>query len=283
MMTEHLFVEVKFTHALITVLEISLLICIYTIGLYFFLNYMGDSISLQKFDLIEGGFGAIIGLLLVFRTNKAYERWWEARSLWGNLVNISRNLAIKIQVHIQPTQQEAKEFATLISNFCDALAIHLRKSPDDIELHQYIRDKTIKHVPAYIATKLYEKIQHKIADKQSFNSWVMDRELRDLMVVCGGCEKIKNTLLSVSYRMFVKHVMILFILMMPLSILDNVGLYSIPIVIVTSYIILALEAIARNLEEPFGITEDHIQLCAINSNIKLSVHEILGVQYQNSN
>jgi putative membrane protein len=103
------------------------------------------------------------------------------------------------------------------------------------------------------------------------------------MVVCGGCEKIKNTLLSVSYRMFVKHVMILFILMMPLSILDNVGLYSIPIVIVTSYIILALEAIARNLEEPFGITEDHIQLCAINSNIKLSVHEILGVQYQNSN
>ncbi len=97
MMLKHLFVEVKVTHALKTVLEISCLSSLYTFFILILFNYTSMP-QLLWLENMEGAIAAIIGMLLVFRTNRAYERWWEARSLWGSLVNVSRNLAIKIKV-----------------------------------------------------------------------------------------------------------------------------------------------------------------------------------------
>ena len=275
MMLEHLFVEVKFTSALTRVVEISVVISLYTLGLYFIFQYLGH-IRWEWLDTAQSSFAAMIGLLLVFRTNKAYERWWEARSLWGSLVNTSRNLAIKVKVILAPNPEQAQDYAKAIINFRQALAIHLRKSPDDEELARLVdTTPTPQHVPAHLAKELFDKLYHHLPDERAIDRLMLAQEFSSLMDVCGGCEKIKTTFISISYRMFVKHVMIIFILAMPWSLIDNIGLYSIPVVIFTSYVMLALEAIARNLEEPFGVTEDHVQLCQINNGIERSVEEIL--------
>lgn len=276
MMLKHLFVEVKVTHALKTVLEISCLSSLYTFFILILFNYTSMP-QLLWLENMEGAIAAIIGMLLVFRTNRAYERWWEARSLWGSLVNVSRNLAIKIKVVLKPTKEEAIDYARMITGFSQSLAIHLRQSPDSEALTEIISTQRLpKHAPSYLAKELFNKM-YQYLDKQgrSVDQLLLDAEFRELMVVCGGCEKIKGTLMSTSYRMFVKHVIVLCILAMPFPLIQSMGYYSIFMVMFSSYLILALEAIARNLEQPFGVCEDHIQLCQINNNIQQSVNEIL--------
>lgn len=277
MLLEHLFVEVKFTNVLVKVLELSFLTSVYTFCLYLIFIYIGQP-HWPWLDKIEGGFAAIVGALLIFRTNRAYERWWEARSLWGTLINVSRNLAIKIKNIIKPSPQEAKKYAELITQFSQALAIHLRNNPSCQSLQAILKTKTLpEHVPAYIANKIYQKVYQNIPENKEIDKLIIDHEMRELMNVCGGCEKIKTTFISISYRMFIKHLILFFIIIMPLGLIDNIGLYSIPMVLFTSYIMLALEAIARNLEEPFGSTDDHIQLCEINAQLKKSIDEIFAL------
>lgn len=275
-MLKHLFVEFRITKALIMVLEVSILSSLYNLLLLLAFKYTSLP-QMHWLENMETAIAAIIGTLLVFRTNRAYERWWEARSLWGTLVNVSRNLAIKIKVIVEPSPEDAKAYARLIGDFGQALAIHLRQTPDNIALKALANSETLPiHTPAYIAKTLFSKIYRSLEkSNKTFEQLLLDPEFRELMVVCGGCEKIKNTLMSTSYRMFIKHVIVLCIIVMPFPLIQSMGYYSILVTLFSSYLILALEAIARNLEEPFGICEDHIQVCQINSNIKASVNEIL--------
>ncbi len=221
-------------------------------------------------------FGIILGLLLVFRSNRAYERWWEARTLWGQLINTSRNLAIKIKVLMSPDPQEAKEFADLIIAFCKVLSIHLRRKHTEESFEKYLPPgENPEHVPSYIATKLYQKIHPQAMSLREINRLFLDNDFTQLMNICGGCERIRNTYISLSFRVFVKHVFIVFILVLPYSLVESLGIWAIPATILISYLLTAIEGIARNLEEPFGLTEDHLHLNSFTKTIKTSVNQIL--------
>lgn len=113
---------------------------------------------------IPAGINAVatfaMGMLLAFRTNRAYERWWEARTQWGTLVNVSRNLAVKIRELVQPDEQETKEAYRLIVANCYALMDHLR---DDIKLETIAEflddDRLPEHEPAYVVRRIYSLLQ----------------------------------------------------------------------------------------------------------------------------
>ncbi len=275
-MIKELFVEVRFTDALKKVLLISLLTGLYATLLYYIINKTGFHFNMHWYQTFESIFGFVLGLLLVFRTNKAYERWWEARSLWGTLVNVSINLAIKIKVMLKPNNYESKRFINLITHFGPALAIHLRKEPSKEELKELLHYEELPpHVPSHIAKHLYRAIYEHRAKLTDTEKLIIDNDLRYFMIVSGGSEKIRNTLVSVSYRMFVKHVMILFILVMPCGLINTIGMGAIPITMATAYFMLALEGIARHLEEPFGRSEDHVNLCAVTAHIEKTVSDIL--------
>jgi putative membrane protein len=84
---------------------------------------------MRNISLVHSPLGFVISLLLVFRTNTAYDRWWEGRKQWGMLVNTSRNLALKLDTLLGENQEEAKQFfQAMIPNFAFALKNHLRKS-----------------------------------------------------------------------------------------------------------------------------------------------------------
>lgn len=274
-MIKHLFIEVSFTEALRKVIFLSVLIGLYGFAIYYFFPHLSVHVS-NSVTAFQQLFGIILGLLLVFRSNRAYERWWEARGYWGILLNVSRNLSIKCKVFLKPDKVMSRKLASLIIKFSYALAIHLRKNSSPHEFRKLLDCQTLpKHIPAYIADELYQLIynnQHKLSDAEK---WMIDKELRVLMDVCGGSEKIKTTLVSISFRVLIKHVIVVFIIMMPVSMNDIIGIFAIPATIVITYFILALEGIARNLEEPFGVTEDHINLCQINESLSQSINEIL--------
>jgi putative membrane protein len=219
-----------------------------------------------------------MALLIAFRVNRAYERWWEARTLWGTLVNVSRNLAIKIRELHQPDDDDCQSVRNLIVAFCLGLKDHLRGAVDLRKLPGFASDTAQpEHVPSYIVRRLYGlfhrwKANRTLSDEQL---WILDSEARVLLDVCGGCERIKATLMSVSWRFLTWQCIAVYLLVLPWGLVDDFGAWTIPLTILVAYFVMAAEAIAHYIEEPFGVDEDHVDLERISQVIDRSVSEVL--------
>jgi putative membrane protein len=105
--------------------------------------------------------------------------------------------------------------------------------------------------------------------------WVLDSEARVLLDVCGGCERIKTTLMSISWRFFTWECITIYLLVLPWGLVTDLHLWTIPISVLASYVVIAGEMIAHYVEEPFGVHEDHLDLERICQAIDDSVSEVL--------
>jgi putative membrane protein len=230
---------------------------------------------------LDAALSFAMALIIAFRVNRAYERWWEARTLWGTLVNVSRNLAIKTRELHQPDSEECQSIRNLVVAFCFGLKDHLRGDADLKKLPEFETDKaTPVHIPSYIVRKLYRRFHQWTTDGNlsDVQLLVLDSETRQLMDVCGGCEKIKTTLMSVSWRFFTWQCIAVYLLVLPWGLVDDFGPWTIPLVVLVAYFVMAGEVIAHYVEEPFGVHEDHLDLESICKGIDRSVSEILDTQ-----
>jgi putative membrane protein len=251
-------------------------------GFYSCLPLLVDRYSQVQFPGLLGGASAVLSfalaLLLGFRVNAAYDRWWEARKLWGTLVNVSRNLAVKIRELQRAEVAERQSVRDLVVAFCLGLKDHLRDEPDLKRLPGFEDDTaTPKHLPSYIARRLYGvfngwQTEGRLSDERL---WVLDSEARMLLDVSGACERIKTTLPSISWRYFTRQSILAVLIMLPWGLVESFGPWTIPLTILISYIVIAGEAVARWVEEPFGRGEDHLDLESICLAIDRSVSEVL--------
>jgi len=154
----------------------------------------------------------VISMLLVFRTNTAYDRWWEGRKLWGSLVNNSRNLAMKLDMVLPKEDMALRSF---FRKMIPAYALHnqLHKGKTRIELfqdeeHRHVFQKIdhAKHVPNQLALLMYRHIQQLFEVKKITGEQLLflNTELQSFTEICGGCERIKNTPIHFSYSVFIK-------------------------------------------------------------------------------
>ena len=225
--------------------------------------------------------GLILGVLLVFRNKEAYERWWEGRKLWGQLINEIRNLALKIRAHVELTEAEQAEVTRLLNGFPHALKCHLR---GDEDLHhvpgfEHDRDHT-DHLPLYIAGRLANLLAqwHREGRMSQEILWILDVHARALMDVCGACERIRSSPVPYSYRALLRHGVLLYMLLSPWSFILENGFWGILIVGVVFYFLLGIELIAEDVEEPFGLDTDDLPLERLCDVIRLSVAEVFGVK-----
>ena len=228
---------------------------------------------------LEAAISLVIGLMLAFRVNRAYDRWWEGRILWGTLVNASRNLAIKVNNFVDTQDDSVERFRQFLVAFPYALRDHLRdtaavdRSPCVAQEHS-----NVQHVPSWIVNQLYEILtswqQHQRIQPGEF--WMLDREAKVLLEVCGGCERIKNTPIASSFQVFLNHSLIVFLLTLPWGIVNEFDLWTIPLVFVTSYFAIAAEGIAEHVEQPFRAGGDGLDLDRICAGIQSSVDEIFA-------
>lgn len=251
-------------------------------GLYGYLPVLNARYGWFELLGITGGVSAIVSfalaLLIGFRINQAYDRWWEARKLWGSLVNVSRNLAVKVRALHDFDTKDLQEIRNIIVAFCFGLKDHLR---DDAELRRlpgFENDETRPHnVPSYITTRLYAvfsrwQSEGRLTDQQL---WVLDVEAREWLEVSGACERIKNTMVSISWRTFARQCILVSLLLIPWGLGEDFGNWTVPLTILISYFVIAGEAIARHVETPFGISEDQLDLDRVCAAIDQSVTEIL--------
>lgn len=228
---------------------------------------------------LDAALSFAMAMLISFRVNRAYERWWEARTLWGQLVNISRLLAVKVRELQQPIEGDRNSIKNLIVGFAYCLKEHLLGGAqlDDCLPEIAPKDRNVIHPPSYIVGHLYRHFEEwNAADELSDQQlWVLDVETRALLDVCGGCERIKNTPMSKSWRVFTWQCITLYLIVLPWGLVDNFGYWTIPISMIAAYVVMAAESIAHNIEIPFGKYSDQLDLDGICLAIERSVREIL--------
>ena len=246
---------------------------------------LSDSSHVKNIPVMHGLLGFAISMLLVFRTNTAYDRWWEGRKLWGSLTNNSRNLALKLSAMLPAGEKAHRHFfIKMIPSFAEALHAHLRREKtrlalfDDEEHKHLLKDvDNGKHLPNQIALLLYRHVHQmhshgKISGEQLL---FLNTELQSFTDICGGCERIKNTPIPFSYSVFIKKFIFIYIMTLPFGYVFSLGYWVIPVVMFVFYVLASLELIAEEIEDPFGGDENDVPTEKIAQNISTNVEEIL--------
>ena len=211
--------------------------------------------GLSSLATLYSALGFVLSLLLVFRTNTAYDRWWEGRKLWGGLVNVTRNLALEGASLAQgsPTGDETiSKYNTYLRQFPKALMFHLREQrfdcPSDEVLH------AAAHQPLFISQRVLQYVE-----KMSAASAQGDLRIlrvvplqQELMNICGACERIKNTPIPFIYSVFLKKFVFVYVMFFPWVYATNMGLSCIPATTFVLYVFATLELIAEEIENPFN-------------------------------
>ena len=238
--------------------------------------------QLRNVSVMHTLLGFVISFLLVFRTNTAYERWWEGRKLWGALVNNSRNLALKLAAMLPDGHPDRQFFRQIIPAYAVALRDHLRSEQTRVELFDLpegMRQKLAgaKHVPNQMAALMFRHVQQ-LHEKGTFTGEQMlflNAELQSFTDICGACERIRNTPIPYSYSGFIKKFISVYVATLPFGFVFSLGYYVIPIVAFIFYVLASLELIAEEIEEPFGGDENDLPLEKIAQGIEAHVADIL--------
>lgn len=240
---------------------------------------LSDTTHVKNISVMHNLLGVVLSLLLVFRTNTAYERWWEGRKLWGELVNNSRNLAQKLSAMLS-SPKDQQFFRKAIPLFAEALKNHLHRDPPELEHLKAIGVKadSHSHLPNLITRAILTRINalykaRKISGEQLI---ILDSELEAFSNICGACERIKNTPIPYSYSAFIKKFVFFYTMTMPFGHAFTLGYYMVPIVIFVFYALASLELIAEEIEDPFGKDPNDLPLMRISSTIQHNVDEIFG-------
>jgi ion channel-forming bestrophin family protein len=248
----------------------------------YWLDLPKDSFVKNLFSL-HNLLGFVMSLLLVFRTNTAYDRWWEGRKQWGALTNSSRNLAIKLQAFLQPTDDQNREFfKQAIPLYAKVLKDHLlqettRFALDEIEHSELRNIDQRKHIPNQVARLISDRItllyrQNVLSGEQLL---FLNAEVSAFTDICGACERIKNTPIPYSYSAFIKKFFFIYIMTLPFGYVFTLGFWVVPVVAIVFYVLGSLELIAEEIEDPFGRDSNDLPMEKIAENIRKHVAEIL--------
>lgn len=253
------------------------------VTLYIF--QMTDNSDLRHISVMHSLLGFVISMLLVFRTNTAYDRWWEGRRQWGSLTNNSRNLALKLEpLLIDATPEDRDFFRVMIPNFAFAMKNHLRahfneKEFTECALFRLSDLNRHDHIPvqisAAITRKVYELQRRGLLLPEHL--LFLNVELLSFMDICGSCERINKTPIPFSYSSFMKKFIFIYCVTLPLGYVFSLHYFVVPFVVFIFYVLASLEVIAEEIEDPFGTDANDLPAETICKNIRQSIRQLLPV------
>jgi putative membrane protein len=223
--------------------------------------------------------GLALGFLIGFRNNQAYDRWWEARKLWGQLINENRTLCLKVRSIVGIKRADRDRIGHILIDFAESLKDHLRLGDKTKDSSGAVENaENWVHRPSLVASELMETVL-RWKREGHLDGWGvlwLDAQLKCLMDICGACERIRNTPLSSSYRALLRHGIALYLVIAPFYLMEDTGLSGLPMFVIAAYFLMGIELVAEEIEEPFGLGGDNLPLERYCATIASSVHEILG-------
>jgi putative membrane protein len=233
--------------------------------------------------------GFTLSLLLTFRSNSAYDRWWEGRKQWGELTNASRTFASHMNAILGEQHPEQRQVvADYLKIYAYTLQYHLKSQK--MELEEYENSVQSEHLKSRVAD--FSRANHQpIAIYSSLCNYVQQlflegklntqeiyhfkSELDVLMNVCGACERIKNTPIPFSYSVFLKKFIFFYVMLFPLVYCVHMSYYIIPVTVFILYVLGSIELIAEEIEDPFNGEANDLPTLEMAENIGRNVTSIL--------
>ncbi len=268
------------------IFPLLLLVGLFSYGIAFLeLEYLklSDKSWIKNITIVHNLLGFVLSLILVFRTNTAYDRWWEARKQWGALTNASRTLAIKMNAMLPVDDKVNRSFyRKAIPLFAETLYNFLRSDYTKFMLDEKehpelagLNDKN--HGPNQVASLIYKKTNKLYKDGVLTGDElrIVSEEITAMTNVCGACERIKNTPIPIAYSSFIKIFIISYSVTLPIGYVFSIGYFVALAVPFIFYVLLTIEMIGESIEEPFGKDADDLPIDKIASNIKKHTYEVL--------
>lgn len=241
-------------------------------------------------------FGIAVAILLGFRNNEAYNRFWEARAAWGDLTNASRNFASQVMGYVYPPgeqKQEAQDTTTDIHReliyrhlaFLNALRLQLRQEETWEELKPFLSDPEFQELNKAVnkATLLNHRQSLRLSEL-NMSGWIQQQSyvfglmesIKEFFAAQGRCERIKTTPLPRQYGFFTKSFVWVFVLLLPFGLVQHLGWGAFPIYVVLATIFTITERIGSRTEEPFERKLEDVPMSSICRNIEIDLRQQLG-------
>jgi ion channel-forming bestrophin family protein len=232
----------------------------------------------------------VLGLLLVFRTNTAYERFWEGRKCWGSIVNNVRNLARQMWVMVNELEYEDKKNKIaalyLLIAFAVATKNHLRGEEVGAELEELMPESRynklimINNPPLEVAFWIGDYLQHQY-DRNCINSYQlssMQELVNSLVDNLGACERILRTPMPLAYAIHLKQLLLLYCLSLPFQMVASLGWWTGFVSALISFTLFGIEAIGLEIENPFGYDANDLPLNAICDTMKRNIDDLIKLK-----
>ncbi|MEM9215134.1 MAG: bestrophin family ion channel [Cyanobacteria bacterium P01_F01_bin.150] len=237
----------------------------------------------------------VLGLLLVFRTNTAYARFWEGRKLWGTLVNTVRNLARQMWILIEDKEprdrtQKLKAIQLLVA-FAVTAKLHLRQlpmhsdrnTPTDLKAlmaeEQYKTLFKMKNPPLEVAFWIEDYLQAQY-QRQRLNVYqltAMQKLLNDMVDVLGGCERILKTPIPLAYAIHLKQLLLIYCCTLPFQLVNEAGWWTGPITALIAFTLFGIEEIGIEIEDPFGSDFNDLPLDSICETMLHNINDLTSL------
>lgn len=229
--------------------------------------------------------GTAISVILSFKINQSYDRWWEARKVWGSIVNESRSFVLQLQSFVSAQKQsEIKEIAYRHIAWCFSLGQSLRGLDATKDLDKYISqadlDKIKKHNNKPLALLQLNTLQ--IADLKNsgglevFTLVQINTTLVNFSNAMGMAERIKSTVFPQTYRLFLHFFIYIFVVTLAIALIDIDSFFEIPLLLVISSAFFLLEKSATHLQDPFDNRPTDTAMTTIATNIEINIKQLLG-------
>lgn len=222
--------------------------------------------------------GVILSVLLVFRLNSAYERWWEASNLWGQLINEIRNASCKVDRVLQLELRERERFAVLMVEFAYSLRDHLRNITAESGAPSAVRAAGgMVRKPMAVVHDVYAQLGRQLqAGKISIEMVeLLDVHIKALADILGSCERISTSPITAAHKSLLAHMLLIYVALLPWSLAPGLGFFCVPVVVVGVYLVMGMEVVAAGNEHPFGTDDEDIPLDRLCKTVETSVFELL--------
>jgi putative membrane protein len=234
--------------------------------------------------------GSALSIFLGFRTNSAYQRWWEGRILWGGIVNQSRNFARQIlsftdgSANREQVETFEREMVYYQIAFVHATRCHLRRQDPFEEIAPFLPSRVLndlhteQNVPAALLHRMAMRLKaaHHSGWFDTLRFISLSDTLNELTNLLGGCERIKNTTLPRQYDVFPRLFVWIFNTLLPFGLVKSLHWYTVPVCTVIAFIFIALDVIGANIENPFENTIHDTPMTSLSRTIEINLRQMLG-------
>ncbi|SMB98916.1 protein of unknown function UPF0187 [Hymenobacter roseosalivarius DSM 11622] len=234
--------------------------------------------------------GTVLSLLLAFKSNQAYDRWWEARIVWGAIVNDSRSL-IRQVLCFTDAPYASEELRAWVERFTNrqiawsyGLGMALRNKMDVEKIRRYLSPEELAFVLKHnnLPNALLElhawDLRYALNEGwvNSYQQVELDRTLTRLTDSMGKCERIKNTVFPVTYTLYIHFSLFFFVLLLPFALLEIFGVLEVLMVVAISSSFFLIEKMAIHLQDPFEGKPTDTPVTAIARTIEVNLKQMIG-------